>query len=164
MPRRRSSSSITYLTEGLRRVLTTAVQRLAGAGGDPVIGLQTAFGGGKTHTMLALYHLAKHLPRGRRSARAGRHERTARQGRRGQACRSRKIAVFVGSVEGPDVSLKLKGSARPHALGLYRLAARGRSGTEARRGSRGRPHESRLGAAGRSCSSSPGRASSCSTN
>lgn len=28
------------------------------AGGDPVIQLQTAFGGGKTHTMLAVYHLA----------------------------------------------------------------------------------------------------------
>jgi DNA invertase Pin-like site-specific DNA recombinase len=35
-----------------------AIERLAGKGGDPVIGLQTSFGGGKTHTMLALYHLA----------------------------------------------------------------------------------------------------------
>src|SRR5208282_700651 len=50
---------ITFLTEGLRRVLTSSLQRLAGKGGDPVIGLQTAFGGGKTHTMLAVYHLAK---------------------------------------------------------------------------------------------------------
>ena len=33
-------------------------QRLNGQGGDPVIQLQTAFGGGKTHTMLAVYHLA----------------------------------------------------------------------------------------------------------
>jgi predicted AAA+ superfamily ATPase len=32
---------------------------LSGKGGDPVIQLQTAFGGGKTHTMLAVYHLAK---------------------------------------------------------------------------------------------------------
>ena len=29
-----------------------------------MIGLQTAFGGGKTHTMLAIYHLAKHLSEG----------------------------------------------------------------------------------------------------
>src|ERR1700730_2025109 len=50
---------ITFLTEGLRRVLTTSLQRLAGSGGDPVVGLQTAFGGGKTHTMLAVYHLPK---------------------------------------------------------------------------------------------------------
>jgi len=49
---------ITYLTEGLSRVLRTAVERFAKKGGDPVIGLQTNFGGGKTHTMLALYHLA----------------------------------------------------------------------------------------------------------
>ena len=49
---------ITYATEGLRRVLTTTIARLAGKGGDPVIGLQTNFGGGKTHTMLALHHLA----------------------------------------------------------------------------------------------------------
>ena len=49
---------ITYVTEGLRQVLVSTLSRLAGAGGDPVIGLQTNFGGGKTHTMLALYHLA----------------------------------------------------------------------------------------------------------
>ncbi len=49
---------ITYATEGLRRVLTATILRLAGRGGDPVIGLQTNFGGGKTHTMLALHHLA----------------------------------------------------------------------------------------------------------
>jgi hypothetical protein len=49
---------ITFMTSGLRKVLKGAVERLAGKGGDPVIGLQTSFGGGKTHTMLALYHLA----------------------------------------------------------------------------------------------------------
>ena len=48
---------ITYATEGLRRVLISTIARLAGQGGEPVIGLQTNFGGGKTHTMLALYHL-----------------------------------------------------------------------------------------------------------
>ena len=49
---------ITYATEGLTRVLTTTLARMGGKGGDPVIGLQTNFGGGKTHTMLALHHLA----------------------------------------------------------------------------------------------------------
>ncbi len=49
---------VTFLTEGMRKVLGLAAQRLAGIGGEPVIGLQTAFGGGKTHTMLALRHLA----------------------------------------------------------------------------------------------------------
>ncbi|MDR3567189.1 MAG: Swt1 family HEPN domain-containing protein [Syntrophobacteraceae bacterium] len=47
----------TYLTESLKRMLVGAVQRLAGKGGDPVVQLQTNFGGGKTHSMLALYHL-----------------------------------------------------------------------------------------------------------
>jgi predicted AAA+ superfamily ATPase len=47
----------TYLTESLKQLLTGAVQRLAASGGDPVVQLQTNFGGGKTHSMLALYHL-----------------------------------------------------------------------------------------------------------
>src|SRR5439155_1021517 len=48
----------TYLTENLRAVLDELGRRLAG---DPtaagVYRLQTEFGGGKTHTMLAAYHL-----------------------------------------------------------------------------------------------------------
>jgi hypothetical protein len=47
----------TYLTEGLRGLLLNALQRFAGKGGHPVIELQTNFGGGKTHSMLALHHL-----------------------------------------------------------------------------------------------------------
>jgi predicted AAA+ superfamily ATPase len=47
----------TYLTESLKRLLVTGVQRLSGKGGDPVVQLQTNFGGGKTHSMLAIYHL-----------------------------------------------------------------------------------------------------------
>jgi predicted AAA+ superfamily ATPase len=47
----------TYLTYSLNHLLIGAVQRLAGQGGDPVVQLQTNFGGGKTHSMLALYHL-----------------------------------------------------------------------------------------------------------
>ena len=47
----------TYLTESLTGMLIGAVRRLSGKGGDPVVQLQTNFGGGKTHSMLALYHL-----------------------------------------------------------------------------------------------------------
>jgi len=47
----------TFITEGMRLLLDSVVKRLSGQGGDPVIQLQTAFGGGKTHTMLAVYHL-----------------------------------------------------------------------------------------------------------
>lgn len=48
----------TYLTSGLRSLLQTAATRLSGRGGDPVVELQTSFGGGKTHALLALYHIA----------------------------------------------------------------------------------------------------------
>lgn len=48
----------TYLTNGLSTLLVGAARRLAGTGGDPVVELQTNFGGGKTHSMLALYHMA----------------------------------------------------------------------------------------------------------
>ena len=54
----------TYLTESLKQLLGGAVQRLAGMGGDPVVQLQTNFGGGKTHSMLALYHLFSGTPVG----------------------------------------------------------------------------------------------------
>jgi predicted AAA+ superfamily ATPase len=47
----------TYLTESLKEMLIGAVRRLTVGGGDPVVQLQTNFGGGKTHSMLALYHL-----------------------------------------------------------------------------------------------------------
>lgn len=49
--------SRTYITEGMKLLLDSVIKRLSGRGGDPVIQLQTAFGGGKTHTMLAVYHL-----------------------------------------------------------------------------------------------------------
>lgn len=47
----------TYITESLGQLLGNAARRLSGQGGDPVVQLQTNFGGGKTHSMLALYHL-----------------------------------------------------------------------------------------------------------
>ncbi len=54
----------TYLTDSLRRLLVNAVRRLSGNDGDPVVQLQTNFGGGKTHSMLALYHLFSGTPHG----------------------------------------------------------------------------------------------------
>ena len=52
----------TFLTDGLRRLLVDAVQRLSKTGGAPVVELQTNFGGGKTHSLLALYHLFSGVP------------------------------------------------------------------------------------------------------
>jgi hypothetical protein len=48
----------TYITKGMEQLLSQVARRLSGGDGDPVIHLQTAFGGGKTHTMLAVFHLA----------------------------------------------------------------------------------------------------------
>jgi predicted AAA+ superfamily ATPase len=54
---RRAGVSRTYLTAGLAELLVNSLRRLSGTGGDPVVELQVTFGGGKTHSMLALYHL-----------------------------------------------------------------------------------------------------------
>ena len=47
----------TYLTHGIQRLLDAALRRLHGDEGEPIFHLKTAFGGGKTHSLLALYHL-----------------------------------------------------------------------------------------------------------
>ena len=52
--------SKTYMTKGLTQLVIDVLLRLSGAGkSEPVIQLQTAFGGGKTHTLLTLYHMLK---------------------------------------------------------------------------------------------------------
>jgi hypothetical protein len=53
----------TYLTDGLKELLRRAVDRIAGSeSANPVINLQTTFGGGKTHSMLAVWHLFSGRP------------------------------------------------------------------------------------------------------
>ncbi|MGP5641612.1 Swt1 family HEPN domain-containing protein [Brachybacterium tyrofermentans] len=53
----------TFLTEGLRELLRRSAARLAGSSNaDAVINLQTTFGGGKTHSMLAVWHLFSGRP------------------------------------------------------------------------------------------------------
>jgi hypothetical protein len=52
----------TFLTDGLRELLLNAVRRFRKEGGDPIVELQTNFGGGKTHSLIALYHLAAGYP------------------------------------------------------------------------------------------------------
>ena len=47
----------TYLTGGIETLLVNALKRLSGGGGEPVIQTKTVFGGGKTHSLIALYHL-----------------------------------------------------------------------------------------------------------
>lgn len=53
----------THLTGGLRDLLTRSASRIrGGADANPVINLQDRFGGGKTHSMLAVWHLFSGKP------------------------------------------------------------------------------------------------------
>ncbi len=48
-----------YLTSGLRSLLQDALSRLTGGAGNRVLKLVTPFGGGKSHTLAALWHAAR---------------------------------------------------------------------------------------------------------
>jgi hypothetical protein len=102
--------SRTYLTEGLSALLVGAAKRLSGSGGDPVVELQTNFGGGKTHSMLALYHMA-----GRRRSRTC-PAWTSCSRSRGSACRRHQSGRARRHVAGPQDVLHAEGDrkiARP---------------------------------------------------
>jgi hypothetical protein len=62
----------TYMTVGLSTALKRVAAALHGKGesGDRIISLQTAFGGGKTHVLVALWHLAKHATKLKKSPHA----------------------------------------------------------------------------------------------
>ena len=49
----------TYPTYNLKTLARNVLRRLAGQGGNPVITVQVAYGGGKTHALIALLHLAE---------------------------------------------------------------------------------------------------------
>jgi predicted AAA+ superfamily ATPase len=94
----------TYLTDGLSTLLVGAARRLGGGGGDPVVELQTNFGGGKTHSMLALYHMVggtavEDLP--------GLDQLMSRNGLTVPAKVNR--AVLVGTSRGPQDVISLEG-------------------------------------------------------
>lgn len=96
--------SRTYLTEGLSALLVGAAKRLSGSGGDPVVELQTNFGGGKTHSMLALYHMAGPTPVQDLSGLdqlLEKHELTVPK--------NIKRAVLVGTSRGPQDVLNAEG-------------------------------------------------------
>lgn len=96
--------SRTYLTEGLSTVLVGAAKRLSGAGGDPVVELQTNFGGGKTHSMLALYHMAGGTPVEDLS---GLDQLLSKH--KLEIPKKISRAVLVGTSRGPQDVIKLKG-------------------------------------------------------
>lgn len=102
----RAFFQMTLPTTGLVRALRSVYERLLGAGGDPVIGLQTGFGGGKTHSLLALYHMAG-LDKPEELPVLSEVVRTAGKGQ--WDWKPAKVAVFVGTDIGPDLPLVREG-------------------------------------------------------
>ena len=51
----------TYITDGMHTLLVNALKRLGSKGGAPVIQMKTGFGGGKTHSLIALYYIANSI-------------------------------------------------------------------------------------------------------
>lgn len=102
----------TFLTAGLRELLISAIRRWRKEpGGDPVVELQTTFGGGKTHSMLALYHLASGTPV---TELAGMEGVVAEAG--GAPPQSIKRAVLVGNQLMPGQSNPKAGGVEVHTL------------------------------------------------
>ncbi|MXV76534.1 ATP-binding protein, partial [Candidatus Poribacteria bacterium] len=50
----------TYPTHKLKTLVQNVLRRLSGKGGNPILTLQVAYGGGKTHALITLLHLAEH--------------------------------------------------------------------------------------------------------
>jgi len=115
----------TYLTEGLKNLLENVLSRLSGGkglpaathsplaeqAGDPVIQLQTPFGGGKTHALLALYHAVKNREKVEHLDIISKLPKS----------KNTKVVVFVGTQADP-----LKGRTPwgeiAHQLGVYATA------------------------------------------
>jgi hypothetical protein len=91
----------THLTHGLELVLRSAVRRLTGGSGPSTVGLQTNFGGGKTHTLLSLLHLTRlESVKGVETLEALRGDLS------GYRLIGVSSAVFVGTDKGPDMPLE----------------------------------------------------------
>lgn len=93
----------TYLTAGMRRLLANAIRQLSGKDGEPIVQLKTAFGGGKTHSMLALYHLfsGKASPEQMEEADSILHEAQVSE------LPAARIAVIVGADLNPSRTQKV---------------------------------------------------------
>ncbi len=113
-----------YFTRALLENTAMVLRRLAGetANTAPVITLVTQFGGGKTHTLTVLYHLARH---GAPAAAFPGVETLLRQAKLETVPQAR-VAVFVGNAWDPragretpwlDIAQQLGGEAGVAALG-----------------------------------------------
>jgi len=106
----------THVTKGLKNIIKDVLLSLSGKERSKIIQIQTPFGGGKTHALVALYHLAKHSEQVLRSEEARKLlEETGLN-----EIPKINLAVFVGTVPDP-----LKGKTPwgeiAEQLGLYEL-------------------------------------------
>ncbi len=102
----------TYLTKGLQNLLEAVVSRLSGGKGSGVIQLQTPFGGGKTHSLLALYHAVKNRDK------VGRFENL--KVLTDALPPDTKVACFVGTHADP-LKGKTPWGSLAHQLGCYSI-------------------------------------------
>lgn len=99
----------TYVTEGLRGMLNGLVRALNGEeGGSRIVSLQTNFGGGKTHTLISLYHLARE---GRKLA-----EKLHIEGMATPKFEQAKVAVFTNNTTDVTYGRKTPDGITVHTL------------------------------------------------
>jgi hypothetical protein len=88
----------TYPTQGLVSLLSAIASRLSGkGGGEAVIQIQTPFGGGKTHSLIALYHLFQNHRRERDGELIAKVQEQAGVG----AIPKARVVTFVGTAADP---------------------------------------------------------------
>ena len=107
----------TFFTTGLINLISNVLLKLSGAIKEGVvIQIQTPFGGGKTHALLALYHVFKHPEE------AMRHEVIKNILEKNEIARipETKVVVFVGEYADPLKGRTLWGDIA-HQLGCYEL-------------------------------------------
>lgn len=111
--------SKTYPTQGLMNLLSAIGSRLSGQGrGEAVIQIQTPFGGGKTHSLIALYHL---FTRGDQLGALDVVSQVLRQTGVGPVPKVR-VATFVGTAADP-LKGKIPWGELAEQLGRYDLLA-----------------------------------------
>lgn len=103
----------TYLTAGLKNLARNVVERLTSGRGDPVIQLQTPFGGGKTHSLITLYHLVK-------SFSEINHIDQVKELAAGAEFTGVRVAAFVGTAADP-VKGRTPWGEIAHQLGCYEV-------------------------------------------
>ena len=121
----------TYLTGGMKDLVATVAKRLSGEAGEPVVNLLTNFGGGKTHTLLAIYHLVA------RSGGLAKFQgiRALLEEKGLETVPQAKVAVIDGTDLSPNQPAKVDGIEIKTLWGLLAWQLLGKEGYEMVRGS-----------------------------